>query len=89
MKALWTIEDWGWALRVDGAPRALLVLGQPPYACGFYVRILERDLPEGGPYRDIAEAAQWTQSYLVRIGVVPADTTFSDVPRPKGGQHYA
>lgn len=78
MKYNWTREDFGYALRCPkGGPRAIISPGERN---GWYVQILERDLPSCGPITGIKRATKWARDYLLREELLPADAEIGDVP---------
>lgn len=76
----WTKETAfrGYTLRDSlGYARSIIT---SPNRHEFYGQVFTRDMPDSGPYKTRQEAANWVAGTLVRLELVPADSTFEPVP---------
>lgn len=80
MRFFWTKETAfrGYTLRdPHGYARSIIT---SPNRHEFYGQIFTTDLPDSGPYKTRQEAAAWVTNTLMRLKLLPDDSTFERVP---------
>ncbi len=78
----WTTEPFGYVLR-DGRGYARATIVRAPEGRSFYGQVITRDMPDSGPYKSRNEAAVWVAGILLTLELVPADSTFGEIPEER------